>query len=185
MKFLGMHNLNTFLFTLINQGAGYWSSLDYVVIAITSYIAYGVCIAVVGYFICIAPFRTSDMRERLRGLAHAGEMALSLGLVYIIVKALKLIVAHPRPFESLVDVTQLAHATPLESFPSMHAALTIALAISVLPYRKHLGHLLITFSFIVAISRLYVGVHYPFDVGVGLLIGYLIPKLIHRIFSPR
>ncbi len=177
-----MYTANTFLFTLINQGAGYWPRLDQFFIFLTSFVTDIVLIGVVLYF-CFLVFRTSDMRERLRRVAQTGELLLSLGFVYVIVGALKVIVAHPRPFESLTDITALVHATPLQSFPSMHAALTMALAISVLPYRKHLAHLLIAFSLIVSLSRLYVGVHYPFDVGVGLLIGFFIPKLIHRVFK--
>ena len=121
------------------------------------------------------------MQERLRRYRQVGEMLVSLGLVYVVVKLLKVLVAHPRPFESITDITALVSATSLESFPSMHAALTMALAISMLLHKRHLGHLLVAFSLVVSLSRLYVGVHYPFDIGIGLLIGYLIPKLIHRI----
>ena len=179
-----MHNFNSDITVFINQGVGYWPTLDYVFVLITSYITYTVLILILLYF-CTLPFRIQDMRERLRAIARAFETVFSMSVVYIVVKALKLIIAHPRPFEVIPDITTLVHAAPLESFPSMHAALTMALAIAVLPYRKHFGHLLIAFSLVVSLSRLYVGVHYPFDIGGGLLLGYLIPKAIHRIFSPR
>ncbi len=61
----------------------------------------------------------------------------------------------------------------------------MAIAIAVLPYHKRLGYILLAFAFVVGLSRLYVGVHYPFDVGVGFLIGYLIPKLIYKIFNKK
>lgn len=179
-----MHNFNTLLVTFINQGAGYWLQLDRFFVLLTSFVTDIVLILVPVYF-CILAFRTPDVRERLREFGRIGELLLSVGIVYMIVKALKVLVAYPRPFESLADITALIHAIPLESFPSMHAALTMAVAIAVLPYRKHLAHLLIAFSLIVSLSRLYVGVHYPFDIGIGLLIGFFISKLIHRIFSPR
>jgi undecaprenyl-diphosphatase len=83
----------------------------------------------------------------------------------------------------LADVTPLVSATPFESFPSAHAALTMALAVSVMPFRRHLGHMLIAFAILVGLSRLYVGVHYPLDVVVGFLFGIVISLAIHNVFK--
>jgi undecaprenyl-diphosphatase len=177
-----MHSFNAYLFTLINQGAGQWPLLDGFFIWLTSYITYSV-IGLVLLYVLARPFTTHDPLQRLKRVGAAFEIGLSMFTTMVLVWVLKVIIAHPRPFVALADVQQLIHAAPYKSFPSMHAALTMALAISILPYHKHLGHLLLAFSFIVALSRLFVGVHYPFDIGMGLLIGYLIPKLVHRAFK--
>jgi undecaprenyl-diphosphatase len=177
-----MHNINIFLFTLINQGAGQYPLLDGIFVWLTSYISY-VVVAVVFLIILYSAFKTNDPLRRIRWFGELGEVSLSLFLVWVIVTILKVTIAFPRPFVSLPHVKTLIEAAPYVSFPSAHAALTMALAVSLLPYHKHLGHLLIAFSLIVALSRVFVGVHYPFDIGVGLLIGYLVPKLIHRVFA--
>jgi undecaprenyl-diphosphatase len=175
--------INIFLFTLIHQGAGHYALLDRFFVILTSYVSYGVVALVLIHLFFISPFRTQDARERLKRFGRGVEAVLSLFIVWVMVWTLKVLVALPRPFVSIPDITPLIHAAPFESFPSSHAAFTMAIAIAVLPYRKHLGHLLIAFSFVIALSRLYVGVHYPFDVGVGLLIGFFIPKLVHRVFK--
>lgn len=178
-----MHNLNTFLFQLVHQGAGQWLVLDWFFIILTSYVTYTVTILVILWFVGFVPFRTKDMQEKMRRLGQSGEMALSLFLTWATVWIIKVLVAYPRPFISIPDITPLVSAAPLESFPSAHAAFAMAIAIAVLPYHKRLGQLLIIFAFIVGLSRLYVGVHYPLDVVVGLLIGFSIPKIIHRVFK--
>lgn len=177
-----MHNLNIYLFTFINQGAGQYPLLDGFFIWLTTYITFAGITAVIVYLLA-RPFFTRDPLQRLHRLGTAAEAGISLFFTWVIVYALKILVAEPRPFVVLQDAQQLVHAMPYQSFPSSHAALTMAVAIAVLPYHKHLGHLLIVFSLMVSLSRLYVGVHYPFDIGVGLMIGYLVPKIIHRVFA--
>ncbi len=178
-----MHNLNTFLFQAIHQGAGYWPALDWFFIILTSYVTYTVTTLVILWFVGFVPFRTKDMQERIHRLGQSGEMAISLFLTWATVWIIKVLVAYPRPFISIPDIIPLVGAAPFESFPSAHAAFAMAIAIAVLPYHKSLGQLLVIFAFIVGLSRLYVGVHYPLDVAVGLLIGFVIPKIIHRVFK--
>lgn len=175
--------LNTFLFNAVHQGAGYWPVLDRFFIILTSYIAYAVIILVFCRIFFAVPLHTRDPLKRLHRMGQATELFISLFFTQAIVWALKVLVAYPRPFIALEDITPLVSAAPFESFPSAHAALTMALAIAVLPYRKQLGHILIAFSLVVALSRLYVGVHYPLDIAAGLLIGFVIPKLIHHAFK--
>ena len=71
---------------------------------------------------------------------------------------------------------------------SMAAAIFAGLLLK--PYFKKLIYILIIWSFIVAYSRIYVGVHYPLDIVCGLLFGsfsgwlfYQINKLAIKRFS--
>ena len=72
-------------------------------------------------------------------------------------------------------------------FFSAHAASSAALAIYLglilRRYWKGMLFILIAWSLLVSYSRIYVGVHYPGDVLVGLLIGTILGYLYFRIYS--
>lgn len=66
-------------------------------------------------------------------------------------------------------------------FPSCHAANTFALAIflSLCVKNKTFTILIISWSVIVSVSRMYLGVHYPGDVVCGWLVGSLFALIIY------
>jgi undecaprenyl-diphosphatase len=71
--------------------------------------------------------------------------------------------------------------TPCEidpSFPSGHAEMSFLAATVVSRFHPEYSKYLYVFSFIVALSRIYVGVHYPLDVIGGIVIGVIIGKLM-------
>lgn len=65
---------------------------------------------------------------------------------------------------------------PDSSFPSNHAACGFALAVAIWLHLPPVGSIMLVMALVLAYSRLYVGVHYPFDVLVGSFIGTLIAK---------
>ncbi|MGV2488255.1 UNVERIFIED_CONTAM: undecaprenyl-diphosphatase [Bacillus mycoides] len=76
-----------------------------------------------------------------------------------------------QPFAVLPDVNKLVDHAVDNSFPSDHTILFFSICFSFLLVRKKTGWLWIILAFCVAISRIWVGVHYPFDVVIGALIG--------------
>jgi undecaprenyl-diphosphatase len=174
-----MPNINTRLFEFVNNAAGYYHPLDLLFVIATSYVTLAVVgIAVGYYFIIYIPWHEEGM-ARIRAFKNAWSIVWSVFLAYIIVSIVKIVVAFPRPFQTLKNLHVLISRPSSYSFPSGHAAVTMALATSVYFYKPRLGELLFAFAFIVGMARIYVGVHYPLDVGVGFLIGYGIPKLLH------
>jgi undecaprenyl-diphosphatase len=100
----------------------------------------------------------------------AGAVAASLawGLAY----AAKTIADRPRPYEVMAGVVlrqQPAHGT---SFPSSHTAVTLAVAIALVPFlARPFAAVGIGYAVLVGWSRVYLGVHYPLDVLAGAGIG--------------
>ncbi len=94
-----------------------------------------------------------------------------------------------RPCHTLVDLRVLVNCGAGLSMPSSHAANSFGQALLfAVPYPK-LRWGLIGFAAIVALSRVFVGVHYPFDVLVGALvgglIGFIVAKIYQRFFPAR
>ncbi|RKY60780.1 MAG: phosphatase PAP2 family protein [Candidatus Neomarinimicrobiota bacterium] len=76
-----------------------------------------------------------------------------------------------RPSRSLEDVRLLVGRGGKYGFPSNHAAnITGAMIILIYFFRKY-KYYFATIAGLVSFSRIYVGVHYPFDVIAGIIVG--------------
>ncbi|NHC04998.1 phosphatase PAP2 family protein [Acinetobacter sp. 187] len=70
---------------------------------------------------------------------------------------------YPRPFVMNIGHTIIEHA-PNGSFPSDHMLFFSTIALSYLfSKQKNIGYIFLGLAFLVAWSRIYVGVHYPLD----------------------
>lgn len=76
---------------------------------------------------------------------------------------------HPRPFMIPLGHTYLAHA-PETSFPSDHAMVFFAVGLGLCLYRRILGAVLMGLGLAVGVARIYLGVHFPFDIVGSLLV---------------
>jgi undecaprenyl-diphosphatase len=180
-----MPNLNTRLLEFVNSAVGYYHPLDIVFLIATSIFTLVFIAGLVGlYFGIYLPYKGKG-QERIRRIKDAMFIAGAVLATYIVVTVTKVLIAYPRPFKTLTDLHVLISLPNDYSFPSGHAALTMALATSVYLFRKRLGTLLFAFAFVVGLARIYVGVHYPLDVGVGFLLGYGIPKLLGHFFVKK
>lgn len=123
----------------------------------------------------------------------------------LVVNPIKHLVGRPRPFQSLegVRTLDLARARPRllavgrplrvkfsnaksqrdrgNSFPSGHAANTFTLATVIAVFYRRRGWLALPIAALVAYSRMYIGVHWPLDVLVGMFIGLGIGLLVTAV----
>ena len=123
--------------------------------------------------------------SKKRELKILGLIIMSgLTINYYIVSGLKTLVARPRPFLVLPDVLLLA-AEKSMSFPSNHAATAFMAATALTAYFKKYAVILYLFALAIAVSRVYMGVHYPSDIAagavIGIAIGYILVRVGHRV----
>jgi undecaprenyl-diphosphatase len=101
-------------------------------------------------------------RIALRGAAGVGVAALVAGV-------LKRVLNRPRPRERLRVVRPLVDDPDAFSFPSGHTAAAVAAASAFTGTR--LGPFAWPFAASMALSRVYLGAHYPLDVLAGAVLG--------------
>ena len=93
-----------------------------------------------------------------------------------------------RPFDMYPGEVELLFYRPTDpSFPSNTAASAFAFASGIWLGNRRVGYLLLLPAFLASFARVFVGVHYPFDVLGGALIGIaasLGALLVLRIFEP-
>lgn len=121
--------------------------------------------------------------KRRRWVAWGSEVitiGIAVGIPWLITVLLKVLFSAPRPFVTYVQVHPLVVETPYSSFPSGHATVFFALATVIFLYHRKLGYFFLVFAFLIAISRVVAGVHYPDDVIIGAFIGIACAVYIHQ-----
>ncbi len=70
------------------------------------------------------------------------------------------------------------------SFPSDHASATFAIAFAVLLLDPLGGAVFLVFALVISIGRLFIGAHYPGDVGAGFLVGLASALVVSQLLRP-
>ncbi|MBI5681866.1 MAG: phosphatase PAP2 family protein [Deltaproteobacteria bacterium] len=91
---------------------------------------------------------------------------------------MKHIFHRPRPCTVLTDIRLLVGCGASYSFPSNHAANIFAVMTYLSYHYRRLSPIFLIIAFLVAYSRIYVGVHYPMDVLGGIFLGLIISSVI-------
>lgn len=159
---------------LINSIAGHWAILDKLMITLSKYgpLVFGIYLIVLWF----QGDSSNDLEQNRRRALYAFFSALlALGINQGITHAWY----RERPY-----VTQPVHRLlPISedpSFPSDHATGAFSIAGSIAFGAKFESGLLMVFAGFVALSRVYVGLHYPSDVLGGMLTGLISSWCIER-----
>ena len=123
---------------------------------------------------------------RLNGLVFLLTLAATIALNdasshYILKEG----IARPRPCHVLPNLEMILRCSNSFSFPSNHAGNTFAAATLISLCFRNTTLLAFTCALLVCYSRVYLKVHYPFDVLAGALYGSVMGYLGHRyIYLP-
>ncbi|PAB61109.1 phosphatase PAP2 family protein [Anaeromicrobium sediminis] len=112
-------------------------------------------------------------------------VAFSFLLSRIEVHAIKELVKRPRPFIEITYLNIYISKPTSSSFPSGHAIssfATIGVLVNMISNKCYKLILIFT-AFLISISRLYLMVHYPSDLIVGILLGLLSSRITLRVFK--
>lgn len=113
----------------------------------------------------------------------------AFGVTSGVYKTIKYAVQRPRPFHVLQDVNLVLGEHSGYSFPSGHSSTSFCIATVVAMRYPGLRYPAFIAASLVALSRPYVGVHYPSDILVGgilgTVIGYFVTKAAESVVDDR
>ncbi|MGW6909783.1 phosphatase PAP2 family protein [Streptomyces sp. NPDC054940] len=122
--------------------------------------------------------------DSARAFAIAALAPLATAVAYVCSEVLKSVVTQERPCRAVPDATAPLSACPPPgdwSFPSNHATIAGAAALTLALTRRILLWLTAPLALLMAFSRVFVGVHYPHDVVAGLAFGALVALTAVRL----
>jgi len=162
------------IFLWINGLAGHFAPLDWLLqrIANDYFVLVSLCMILLALWVW---GRGAEQRDKnQRGVICA---SISLGLAQGFVSICNLCCFRTRPFEVLP--TNLLFYQPTDSsFPSNSATVVFAIAFVIFLVNRKVGGFMLALAALHAFSRVYVGIHYPFDVLAGAVMGMAIAFLV-------
>jgi len=165
------------IFQQINRFAGRWYFLDSLGIFLAKYLGYFLI-----FFLLL--FLIKDFKKHLPMVIKGFLAAILARLGFV--ELIRFLWHRPRPFIENNIHLLLEHSAS-SSFPSGHAAFFFALSTVVYFYNKKAGYLFFLASFLISISRVFCGIHWPSDIlagaAIGIFSGWLIILFSQRFFS--
>jgi undecaprenyl-diphosphatase len=153
--------MNYSIFKLINSFAGKWPALDNVMI----FLSKSAILIVIGLLCYLWLQKGSERKHTAFYIVLT--LILALGGNFIIHQ----FYYHARPFVNH-HVTKLISHSSDSSFVSDHGTLVFSTSLILLLRKDRLGLISFVWAILVGISRIFVGVHYPFDIiGAFILAG--------------
>jgi undecaprenyl-diphosphatase len=109
------------------------------------------------------------------------EGLISLTTSHLFVHILKKRYRRIRPYEVYPHLNPPKRPLPDGSFPSGHTTAALSAATSLSLMMPGLAGIVYPIAILVGVSRIYMGFHFPSDVGAGALIGTMFAVMIHAV----
>ena len=155
------------IFHAVNNLAGHYDAIDDVMERISQLGPFVLVAVLVGLWFWPGSRIERDNRQ-WSVIAATIAACVALGVNQVIIRVWQ----RPRPFLGHHVHLLMAQKTD-PSFPSDHATFAFAVAVAVFLASRRVGIAALALAALVAISRVYVGEHYPTDVLVGACIGLI------------
>lgn len=167
-----MMDINSSLFRLINDLGFQIPAINPVFIFIAEYFLYLLIIVLIYYL-----FKDNG-KHRVMVLAAV----VSCLLAVILGKIAGQFHYNIQPFATLDNVNQLIDKEVNNSFPSDHTILSFTICMMLFLFDKRKFYFLFI-GVLVAVSRVWVGVHYPFDVLTSIVLSIVAALIVNALFK--
>jgi len=164
-----MEEFNRNLFLKINSLIGSQHTLDFLGTVSGEYMPY--------LFIIIEVLLYFSFKKKNIAIFAFMSMLLALGINQMI----GLFYFHNRPFMDDLGTT-LVHHVAENSFPSDHTTFMFGIAIYIFMSMKNktVGQMLLLLAFVGGIARVFIGVHYPFDIVGSIATAAIASTIIYK-----
>ncbi|WP_251861313.1 phosphatase PAP2 family protein [Clostridium sp. Marseille-Q2269] len=170
-----IQNLDIFILDLIHKTISN-SFMDKIMIFITSIGNLGLI------WIGISLILLLNKKYRKVGVLCIAALLLDTILVDLLIKN---IVQRGRPFTAIEGINLLVKAPKSFSFPSGHTAASFAIATVIWKELKIFRIPVLILASLIAFSRLYLYVHYPSDILLGILAGVISANIVIYIYKKK
>ncbi len=175
-----MTNIDWFIFQKINSLASKIFWLDILAVFLADYFIYFIFL-----FACLFYFFLWFRKKKIPWQEVSIFVSI-LVLAFLIHFLITLFYSRLRPYISHPEVLRLTY--PLRKFgsslPSVHATLAFSLAFAIMLINRKMGWFFLASAFLIGLARVFVGVHWPFDILASFVVTFILSQLVIRfIFS--
>lgn len=160
------------------------STMNFVIASVAQYLVYSVPIILLVMWFWPSYDNLKKLRERKTLLST---LLTALVSWFAITQPLTHIFHRARPDLALLGHNELFFHRPTFSFPSDHASMLYGITFYLYFAGEHKkAHLFLIIAILVSIARVFSGVHFPFDILAGALVGLVgasIVRLCDRYFE--